>query len=69
VADVDVGTIGEQPQGEVLQDDCGRPKTSQSDPLVFATVTITLLAVAVLAAWLPATRATRIDPIEALRVE
>ena len=37
------------------------------DPLVFATVPIFLSAVAVLAVWLPARRAGRIDPIEALR--
>ena len=39
------------------------------DPMVFVTVPVILAAVALLAVWLPATRASRLDPIEALRVE
>jgi len=39
------------------------------DPVVFVTVPVILAAVALLAVWLPATRASRLDPIEALRVE
>jgi predicted permease len=39
------------------------------DPLVFVTVPIVLAAVALLAVWLPANRAARLDPMQALRVE
>jgi putative ABC transport system permease protein len=37
------------------------------DPLIFATVTLTLLAVAVAASWVPARRASAVDPNVALR--
>ncbi len=39
------------------------------DPLVFVTVPIVLAGVALLAVWLPATRASKLDPMAALRVE
>lgn len=40
---------------------------SPSDPLVFGAVTATLAAVAVVAAWVPVRRATRLEPVVALR--
>ncbi len=39
------------------------------DPMVFITVPIVLSLVAFLAVWLPATRASKLDPMQALRVE
>jgi predicted permease len=39
------------------------------DPIVFVCVPIVLSAVALMAVWLPATRAARLDPMQALRVE
>jgi predicted permease len=42
---------------------------SARDPLTFVTVPIVLLSTAVLASWIPARRASRIDPVVALRNE
>lgn len=39
------------------------------DPLVFIAVPVLLSVVAAIAAWLPARRVSRIDPLLALRVE
>jgi ABC-type antimicrobial peptide transport system permease subunit len=39
------------------------------DPLVFVLVPVILVVVALVAVWLPAMRASRVDPIHALRYE
>jgi putative ABC transport system permease protein len=44
-------------------------ETAPTDPVALSAAAIVLLAVAVLASLVPALRAARVDPVEALRAE
>jgi ABC-type antimicrobial peptide transport system permease subunit len=64
---VTVGLAGALAAGRFLSSLFTR--TDPYDPLTLASVSALIILVALAATWLPARRATRIDPIVALRYE
>lgn len=64
---VALGVLGSLGLGQVLASMLPGMKTNQ--PAVLAVVSLLLLLVASLASWLPARRASRVDPMVALRAE
>jgi ABC-type antimicrobial peptide transport system permease subunit len=44
-------------------------QTTPTDPATFAAVAMSLATTACVAAWIPARRAARVDPVTALRAE
>jgi ABC-type antimicrobial peptide transport system permease subunit len=62
-----IGVLGSLGAGRLLANQLYR--VTSTDPIVFTLVTLVLVGVALLACWLPARRATHVDPVTALRAE
>jgi predicted permease len=62
-----IGVLGSLGAGRLLANQLYR--VTSTDPIVFTLVTLVLVGVALLACWLPARRATQVDPVTALRAE
>jgi predicted permease len=62
-----VGTLGALALGRLMQSQVR--DVGVADPLVLSVALTSLAAAALLASWLPARRASRIDPVDALRPE
>ena len=45
------------------------PGVRPDDPVIFATITVAIAAIALGSSWIPARRAAKIDPMKALRSE
>jgi putative ABC transport system permease protein len=62
-----LGLVGALAAGRAIESMLYR--TSAYDPTILAAVTLLFAAIAALACWLPARRATKVDPLVALRAE
>ena len=60
-----LGVAGALALGRVLASQI--PEVAAADPLVLAAAVLALAAAALAASWLPARRAARVDPLQALR--
>jgi len=67
VIGVAVGLLGAVGLGRLLAS--ALPGVNPSDPMVYSVVGGVLLGVAALAAWIPARRATRVEPVVALKAD
>lgn len=67
VAGLIIGFIGAVAMSQVIRSVLFG--VAASDPLIYATVTLVLIASATVACWLPARRASRVNPIVTLRAE
>ena len=67
VAGLGLGTVGALALGRVLA--ARIPEVGAADPVVLAGAALALTAAAFGASWVPARRAARVDPLEALRQE
>jgi ABC-type antimicrobial peptide transport system permease subunit len=62
-----LGTAGALAVSRLLQQTLF--EVNAADPLIYVALSVVLLLVAEFAAWIPARRATRIDPLIALRTD
>ncbi len=64
-----IGLVGAFATTQVLSKTRMLVRVSPQDPLVFASVSVLLIAIGILACWIPARRAAALHPVKALRHE